>query len=125
MNVIDLEGTSPADCERTKRMMSYVGSKWAPMILSSLARSPHRFGELKRALPGISQRMLTLVLREMERDGLVLRKVTPTIPPRVDYSITELGEGLIGYMTALGRWSADHAAQIDAAHHVFDQQAGR
>lgn len=125
MDVTEIEGMSAAECERIKRMMSYVGSKWAPMILLSLALSPHRFGELKRALPGISQRMLTLMLREMERDGLVLRKVTPTIPPRVDYSITEMGKSLVSQMTALGRWSIDHAAQIDAAQNLFDQQAKR
>jgi DNA-binding HxlR family transcriptional regulator len=123
MEVIDLDRLSPAECEKIKRMMAHVGSKWAPMILSTLAASPHRFGELKRALPGISQRILTLTLREMERDGLVSRVVTPTIPPRVDYSMTELGSDLAKTIAALGRWSIAHADRIEAAHSEFDSRS--
>lgn len=122
MEVIDLAHTSQDDCDRIKRMMAHVGSKWAPMIMSHLAQGPLRFGELRRALPGISQRMLTLCLREMERDGLVHRKVTPTVPPRVDYSMTDLGADLAATIANLGRWSMAQAPRIAAAHREFDQR---
>ena len=124
MEVIDLDRLSPAECENIKRMLAHVGSKWAPMILSTLSTSPHRFGELKRALPGISQRILTLTLRDMERDGLIARVVTPTMPPRVDYSITDLGSELAGTIATLGRWSMAHAKRIEAAHAEFDGRSG-
>lgn len=120
MDVIDLTQSSPDDCERIKRMMAYVGSKWAPMALAHLAERPHRFSELLRALTGISQRMLTLTLREMERDGLVTRKVTPTVPPRVDYSITDLGTELAGTIASFGRWSLAQGPRIDAAQRAFE-----
>lgn len=122
MSVIDLDRTSAGDCRTIKRMMAYVGSKWAPMVLNNLAVSPLRFGQLMRALPGISQRMLTLTLREMERDGLVKRKVTPTVPPRVDYSITELGTELVEAIAGLGRWTLERADRIEAAQQVFDDR---
>lgn len=122
MDVIDLDQTSPDDCERIKRMMAHVGSKWAPLVLARLAGRPHRFGELQRALSGISQRMLTLTLREMERDGLVDRKVTPTVPPRVDYSITDLGADLATTIGSLGRWSMAQGPRIAAAHRDFEER---
>lgn len=123
MNLAELERLSPGDCDTIKRMMGHVGSKWAPMVLVNLTASSHRFGELRRALPGISQRMLTLTLREMERDGLIARKVTPSVPPRVDYSITELGAGLARAIMMLGHWSMAHADRIEAAHRLFDERA--
>jgi DNA-binding HxlR family transcriptional regulator len=85
-----------------------------------LARSPHRFNELKREIDGISQRMLTLTLRGLERDGLVSRSVEPTVPPRVTYALTELGVSLIEPVEALGRWAFAHIACIRAAQERFD-----
>jgi DNA-binding HxlR family transcriptional regulator len=85
-----------------------------------LADGPKRFNEIKRMVSGISQRMLTLTLRGLERDGLVTRTVFPTIPPRVDYELTELGRGLQQPVIALGMWAKAHQADIEAARARFD-----
>lgn len=90
------------------------------LIVMMLADGPQRFSELKRAIDGISQRMLTLSLRGLERDGLVSRHVTPTIPPRVDYELTELGDSLREPVKALGEWAIEHIACIRAAQERFD-----
>lgn len=94
-------------------MMAHVGSKWAPMLLSQLSPRPLRFGELRRALPEITQRMLTLTLRELEQDGLVDRAVTPTIPPRVDYSITPLGRSVAAMIAQLSMIATAVPARLD------------
>lgn len=120
MKVTDLD-TGPA-CDLAKTMLSHVGSKWSPLVVTHLAEGPLRFSDLKRALPGISQRILTLTLREMERDGLVTRHVTPTIPPRVDYSLTDLGQELHEAVAALGRWSLERADRIASAQADFDRR---
>ena len=89
--------TAPADhapCRDVAPVLSRVGDKWSMLIVMMLSDGPRRFSELKRAIDGISQRMLTLSLRGLERDGLVTRTVTPTIPPRVDYELTDLGVSL-------------------------------
>jgi len=85
-----------------------------------LADGPKRFNEIKRMVSGISQRMLTLTLRGLERDGLVTRTVFPTIPPRVDYELTDLGRGLQQPVIALGMWAKTHQADIEAARARFD-----
>jgi DNA-binding HxlR family transcriptional regulator len=87
-------GLHTAGCRNVAPVLNRVGDKWSMMIVMMLADGPRRFSELKRAIDGISQRMLTLSLRGLERDGLVTRTVTPTIPPRVDYELTELGDSL-------------------------------
>lgn len=120
MKVTDL-GTGTT-CDLAKTMLSHVGSKWSPLVVTHLAEGPLRFSDLKRKLPGISQRILTLTLREMERDGLLARHVTPSIPPRVDYSLTDLGQELREAITALGRWSLERADQIAAAQADFDRR---
>ena len=104
-------------------MLNRVGDKWSMMIVMMLANGPLRFSELKRAIDGISQRMLTLSLRGLERDGLVTRTVTPTIPPRVDYELTELGISLRLPVKALGEWAIAHIACIRAAQEKFDSAA--
>lgn len=85
-----------------------------------LGAGPKRFNELKREIGGISQRMLTLTLRGLERDGLVTRTVFPTIPPRVDYELTDLGRGLAQPVKALGEWAKDHQPQIEQSRTRFD-----
>lgn len=90
------------------------------MIVMSLRAGPRRFNEIKRAIGTISQRMLTLSLRGMERDGLVTRKVFPTTPPRVEYELTALGHSLRGPVEALGQWAIDHQAEIALAQTRFD-----
>lgn len=87
-----------------------------------LGDGPKRFNEIKRMIGGISQRMLTLTLRGLERDGLVTRTVFPTIPPRVDYELTELGRGLWLPVEALGRWAMEHQAEIQDARARFDRR---
>ena len=85
-----------------------------------LGNGPRRFNEIKRMVGGISQRMLTLTLRGLERDGLVTRTVFPTIPPRVDYELTDLGRGLSKPVEALGKWAFDHQPEIEDARARFD-----
>ena len=110
-----------AGCKNVAPVLNRVGDKWSMMIVMMLTNGPMRFSELKRAIDGISQRMLTLSLRGLERDGLVSRTVTPTIPPRVDYELTELGNSLREPVKALGDWAIEHIACIRAAQERFDK----
>ena len=111
-------------CRAVSEILNRVGDKWSVLIVATLADGSKRFNELRREIPSISQRMLTLTLRGLERDGLVSRTVTPTIPPRVDYELTRLGRSLQGPVMALADWAmanidAVHASQssFDAGHH--------
>ncbi len=110
-----------AHCVATKEVLTLVGDKWSLYLVSSLAQGPRRFNELKRLVEGISQRMLTLTLRGLERDGLVSRKVTPTIPPRVDYALTRSGRTLMGPVQGLVRWAEKHRFDIQAAREAFER----
>ena len=109
-----------AGCRNVAPVLNRVGDKWSMLIVMILSAGPKRFSELKRAIDGISQRMLTLSLRGLERDGLVSRTVTPTIPPRVDYELTELGASLREPVKALGDWAIEHIGCIRAAQQRFD-----
>jgi DNA-binding HxlR family transcriptional regulator len=111
-----------SDCRGVASILARVGDKWSVFIIRLLGDGPRRFNELKRMVGGISQRMLTLTLRGLERDGLVTRTVFPTIPPRVDYELTELGRGLWQPVEALGRWASDHQMEIEAARARFDRR---
>ena len=111
-----------AGCRNVAPVLNRVGDKWSMLIVMILSGGPKRFSELKRAIDGISQRMLTLSLRGLERDGLVDRTVTPTIPPRVDYELTELGRSLREPVKALGDWAIEHIECIRAAQQRFDKQ---
>ena len=119
-NVVPAPAASQPPCRDVAPVLSRVGDKWSMLIVMMLADGPRRFSELKRAIDGISQRMLTLSLRGLERDGLVTRTVTPTIPPRVDYELTELGASLREPVKALGEWAFEHIACIRAAQARFD-----
>ena len=110
-------------CRPVTDILNRVGDKWSVMIVMLLGPGPRRFNEIKRAINGISQRMLTLTLRGLERDGLVTRTVTPTIPPRVDYELTELGQSLRRPIDALGEWAFANRDQVDAARARFDRAA--
>ncbi len=112
-----------AGCKNVAPVLNRVGDKWSMLIVMILANGSRRFSELKREIDGISQRMLTLSLRGLERDGLVTRTVTPTIPPRVDYELTELGISLRQPVKALGDWAIEHIGCIRAAQQKFDQAA--
>jgi DNA-binding HxlR family transcriptional regulator len=108
------------NCQAVSQVLSRVGDKWSVLVVSILGKGPMRFNELKRTVDGVSQRMLTLSLRGLERDGLVSRHVTPSIPPRVDYTLTELGVSLREPVKALGEWAIAHIACIRAAQQRFD-----
>ena len=101
-------------------VLARVGDKWSVLVIMTLRSGPKRFNEIKRHIDGISQRMLTLTLRGLERDGLVTRTVFPTIPPRVDYELTDLGRGLSKPVLALGQWAVEHQTQIQDARMRFD-----
>jgi DNA-binding HxlR family transcriptional regulator len=103
-------------------VLARVGDKWSVFVIMMLFDGPKRFNELKRMVAGISQRMLTLTLRGLERDGLVTRTVFPTIPPRVDYELTDLGRGLSEPVIALGGWAKTHQSEIEAARSHFDER---
>ena len=110
------------DCRAVGGVLSRIGDKWSVLIVSRRGARPMRFNEMKREIGGISQRMLTLTLRGLERDGLVTRTVTPTIPPRVDYELTDLGRSLCEPVQALNTWVVDHIARIDQARTDFDRR---
>ena len=111
-------------CRGINEVLQRIGDKWSVLVVSILADGPRRFSELKREILGISQRMLTLTLRGLERDGLVTRTVFPTIPPRVDYELTDLGRGLQQPVRALGEWAMDHQREIEDARARFDRKNG-
>lgn len=112
-----------ADCKRINEVLSRVGDRWSVLIVISLAQyGTMRFNALKRHL-GISQRMLSLTLRELERDGLVSRTYHPTIPPKVEYDLTELGQSFREPVRALGLWALDNLARIDVARARYDAEA--
>lgn len=109
------------DCDRVAEVLRRVGDKWSVLIVVLLNLGPRRFNDLKRSIPGISQRMLTLTLRSLERDGLVDRTVTPCIPPHVTYGLTELGRSLSIPITALCEWSEANVDLIGAARSRFER----
>ncbi|MGP9811128.1 winged helix-turn-helix transcriptional regulator [Rhodopseudomonas sp. NSM] len=111
-----------SDCQGVNSVLSRVGDKWTVLVIMLLRDGPRRFNELKRMIGGISQRMLTLTLRGLERDGLVTRTVFPTVPPRVDYELTPLGHGLSQPVQALGCWAMQHLPEIETARRAFDSR---
>ncbi len=113
----------PEDCRAVSEVLARVGDKWTVLVVSTLGDGPKRFNELRRALGSISQRMLTLTLRGLERDGLVTRTVTPSIPPRVDYALTRLGRSLLEPVSGLGLWARKNRPAIQEARKRFDQKA--
>lgn len=110
----------PGNCQDVSEVLARVGDKWSVLIVMMLGDGPRRFNELKRLVGGISQRMLTLTLRSLERDGLVTRTMFPTIPPRVDYELTALGRSLRTPVQALGQWAIEHKTTIRNARQLFD-----
>jgi DNA-binding HxlR family transcriptional regulator len=107
-------------CRTISTLLSRIGDKWTVLVVVTLSGGSKRFNELRREIPSVSQRMLTLTLRNLERDGLVSRAVTPTIPPRVDYALTELGHSLQKPIMALSDWALDNIAAIHEAQARFD-----
>jgi DNA-binding HxlR family transcriptional regulator len=110
----------PAACPAVRDVLHRVGDKWSVQIVALLGDGTMRFSELRRSIEGISQRMLTLTLRGLERDGLVTRTVFPTIPPRVDYELTTLGETLLEPIQGLAEWADKYRTSIQTARAKFD-----
>jgi DNA-binding HxlR family transcriptional regulator len=111
-----------SDCRGVASILARVGDKWSVFVIMLLGGGPRRFNEIKRMVGGISQRMLTLTLRGLERDGLVTRTAFPTIPPRVDYELTDLGRGLWAPVEVLGKWASEHQVEIEDARARFDRR---
>jgi DNA-binding HxlR family transcriptional regulator len=109
-------------CPAVSAILSRIGDKWSVLVVMQLGEGPRRFNEIKRLVGGISQRMLTLTLRGLERDGLVRREVFHAIPPKVEYSLTDLGRSLREPVFALGRWALEHRERIHAAQQRFDEE---
>jgi DNA-binding HxlR family transcriptional regulator len=101
-------------------VLDRVGDKWSVLVMSVLGSGPRRYSELRRVIDGISQRMLTLTVRSLERDGLITRTVTPSTPPRVDYALTPVGQTLSTEVSALIQWSEKHRGYITTSRHSYD-----
>ena len=114
----------PDDCRAVSEVLSRVGDKWTILVVGELGQGRKRFNEIRRALGSISQRMLTLTLRGLERDGLVTRTVFPTVPPRVDYELTKLGRSLLEPVSGIGLWARQNRQHIEEARRRFDTAAG-
>ena len=117
--MVQVEGRVDSSKCPIRDVMDHIGDKWSSLLMVALGTRPHRFGELKRAVPDISQRMLTQTLRDLQRDGLVSRHVFPTQPPSVEYRLTPLGESMMPPLMGLMKWAADHHAQIREARSDF------
>src|SRR6201987_1920061 len=119
---VQLPDPATEDCRALSSILAMVGDKWTVLIVVLLGDGPKRFNEIKRIVGGISQRMLTFTLRGLERDGLVKRTQFPTIPPRVDYELTELGRSLWEAVKPLGEWAQGHVQHITKALAAFDEK---
>lgn len=106
-----------------REVLDRVGDKWSVLAVFLLAERPLRFNDLRRSIEGISQRMLALTLRRLERDGLVSRTVEPTTPPRVEYALTDLGRTLITAVQALVSWADEHRENVEAARRAYDSSS--
>jgi len=115
---IDLADLDFSNCP-VRDMMQQIGGKWSTLLLEVLAAEPRRFGELRRMLPDISQRMLTQTLRDLQRDGYIEREVFPTTPPSVEYRLSPLGRSLLVPLSALVDWSFAHYDRIKEARADF------
>ena len=115
----------PEDCRAVSEVLSRVGDKWTVLVVSTLGDGPKRFNELRKALGSISQRMLTLTVRALERDGLVTRTAVATIPPRVTYELTKLGRSLLEPVSGLGLWARKNRGAIADARQRFDADGKR
>ena len=111
-----------AECP-SRQVLDALSDKWVTLVLTALADSPRRYSELSRTIAGVSQKMLTQTLRMLERDGLVSRTMTVSVPVRVDYELTALGRTLLPVVRAIKDWSETHIAEVHAARGAYDQMA--
>ena len=107
-------------CRLKGTLLDWIGDKWAVKVMDMLARGPLRFNDLMRRIGLVSHRMLTLTLRGLERDGLLKRTVYSTVPPKVEYELTDLGRSLIKPLNVLGQWAVEHRSAIEAARAIYD-----
>jgi DNA-binding HxlR family transcriptional regulator len=110
------------DCRAVSDVLQRIGDKWSILVVSRLGKGPLRFNELRSFVGGISQKMLTTTLRSLERDGFVTRTAFATIPPRVDYELTDLGRELLVPVDALSEWARNNLDRIDTARSAFDRK---
>jgi DNA-binding HxlR family transcriptional regulator len=110
------------ECRRVSTILSRIGDKWTVLVVRQLGEGPRRFSEIRRALGSISQKMLTTTLRGLERDGLVTRTVYPSVPPKVEYALTELGRDLRIPIDALGDWALRNAEAVEESQRRFDAE---
>lgn len=110
------------ECRAVADTLARIGDKWTVLVVGALSQGPLRYNQIRRVVEGISQRMLTLTLKGLEQDGLVSRTVFPTIPPRVDYELTELGRQLIVPLQSLYDWSVQHRPAMLAAREKFAER---
>ena len=124
--VIMIDGVpmSMDDCP-VRDVLDSVGGKWTSLMILGLADGPRRFSQLRRLIPDISQRMLTQTLRDLQRDGYLVRTVYPTLPPSVEYGLTDLGHSLLTPVRALVQWSQANHATIRQARSAYDAQDGK
>ncbi|UWU91945.1 helix-turn-helix transcriptional regulator [Bradyrhizobium sp. CB1015] len=115
-------GTYPG-CGPVKEVLGRMGDKWTILAITVLVEQPRRFNELKRLIGGISQQMLTRTLKALERDGMVTRKVHPSVPPQVEYSLTDLGKSLAVPLMQLATWVVDHMSEIESYRARHDEAA--
>jgi DNA-binding HxlR family transcriptional regulator len=107
-------GVLSADCG-PRQVLELIADKWATLVIYALARGTRRYSELQREIQGVSQKMLTQTLRDLERNGLVERTVYPVVPPRVEYALTPLGKTLQEPLCTLCRWAEEHLGEVQAA----------
>jgi DNA-binding HxlR family transcriptional regulator len=110
------------DCRNISAVLSRIGDKWSVLVVSYLGNGTMRFSELRRKIGGISQKMLTITLRNLERDGFVTRTIHPTSPPSVDYALTDLGRELLIPVNHLAAWTRTNMHRIEAARTRFDHE---
>ena len=107
----------------SRQLLDSISDKWVTLVLARLAAGPQRYSELSRHLAGVSQKMLTQTLRKLERDGMISRQVTPSVPVRVDYQLTPLGASLHSVVQQFKNWAEDHMDDVIAARDAYDAQA--
>ena len=115
-------GQGGEDCRPLSEILGRIGDRWTILVVAAVGGGPRRFNRIRRAIVGISQRMLTLTLRALERDGLVVRRRYPTNPPAVEYALTERGRSLLAPLVALANWGRAHRAGIERSRSAFDRE---
>lgn len=119
---IPKDGKTPCEDLLGRQILDRIGDRWSALVIYLLGQGTHRFSDLRRSIPAISQRMLTVTVRGLERDGLISRTVFPSIPPRVEYVLTPMGRTLLDLVHDLVDWAEQHQEEIAAARQAYDQR---